>query len=52
MRKYNYDTTRANASRCGHSYCTECRKRRGRNIGNRRIRRSIKTFLHMEKRAS
>lgn len=51
-RHYNYDTSRANASRCGHAWCSDCRKRRGRNRGNRDIRRKIKTALHLEKRES
>lgn len=43
-RAWNYDTAHP-ARRCGHSWCTECKTRRGRNRGNRNERRGIRTAL-------
>lgn len=36
-------------SRCGHGYCSDCKTRRGRNLGNRRDRRRIKRVLTVAK---
>lgn len=44
MRKWKYDTAHP-ARRCGHSWCSDCKTRRGRNQGNRSIRHAIKTAL-------
>lgn len=31
--------------RCGHTWCTDCAKRRGSNRGNRRLRQAAKRAL-------
>lgn len=49
MRKWKYDTEHS-AKRCGHSYCSDCKTRRGRNIGNRLIRHGMKLSLNRVKR--
>lgn len=44
MRKYSADRVHWSKG-CGHSWCTDCRTRRGRNRGNRNQRRAVKTLL-------
>ena len=46
MKSWKYDTAHP-ARRCGHSWCSDCRTRRGRNRGNRRVRHAIRTALRM-----
>lgn len=46
MRKYNRDN--AGFVRCGHRWCRDCRTKRGRNRGNRRVRHAIRAFLRKE----
>lgn len=45
MTRYKWDTAHR-GNRCGHSYCTDCKTRRGRNRGNRRVRHRIRMALH------
>lgn len=47
MKKYKADSR--SFVRCGHPWCTDCRTKRGRNRGNRRIRHAIKALLHNER---
>lgn len=44
MRKWSYDSAHK-ARRCGHSWCSDCKKRRGRNRGNRNERHYVKLAL-------
>jgi hypothetical protein len=48
MSKWKYDTAHP-GRRCGHPYCNDCKKRRGNNLGNRRVRHAIKIILHKMK---
>ena len=45
MAKFKWDTVHR-GNRCGHSWCSDCRKRRGRNRGNRNLRHAIRITLH------
>ena len=38
------------ARRCGHSYCTDCATRRGRNRGNRRVRHAVRQMMGNERK--
>lgn len=44
MTKWKYDSAHP-ARRCGHPYCSNCKTRRGRNRGNRRVRHLIRAAL-------
>jgi hypothetical protein len=44
MKRYNPDTAQKRA-RCKHPWCTDCRKRRGRNYGNRNERHRVRMAL-------
>jgi hypothetical protein len=44
-RKYKADN--ADFVRCGHPWCRNCRTKRGRNRGNRRVRQAGKTLIRM-----
>jgi len=33
---------------CGHTWCSECITKRGRNIGNRRLRRRAKEEINKD----
>lgn len=35
--------------RCGHTYCSDCATKRGRNRGNRRVRQTVKRILRGER---
>jgi hypothetical protein len=51
MAKWKWDSAHG-GKRCGHSYCSGCQTRRGRNRGNRRVRHAVKTLLRMERKES
>lgn len=44
MKRWKWDTVHG-GRRCGHTYCSDCRKRRGRNRGNRNDRRRVRLAL-------
>jgi hypothetical protein len=43
-KSWKYDSAHP-ARRCGHSYCNDCKTRRGSNRGNRRARKAIRALL-------
>jgi hypothetical protein len=42
--KWKYDSKHP-GRRCRHAYCSECKTRRGSNLGNRRVRHAISLLL-------
>lgn len=44
MKHWKWDTAHG-GRRCGHGYCSDCAKRRGRNRGNRNQRRLARLAL-------
>ena len=47
MRKFKWESAHK-GNRCGHSWCTQCKTRRGSNQGNRRVRHRIRQLLRLE----
>jgi hypothetical protein len=37
------------AQRCPYPHCSDCKTRRGNNLGNRRVRHAVKALLHKMK---
>jgi hypothetical protein len=48
MAKWKWDTKHP-TKRCGHGWCSDCKTRRGNNLGNRRVRHAVKALLHKMK---
>ena len=44
MKKYKADNMHRSKD-CGHSWCSDCRTRRGRNRGNRNQRHAVRMVL-------
>lgn len=45
--KWKWDSAHR-GKRCGHAYCSDCKTRRGRNDGNRRLRHITRLMLKKE----